>query len=1434
MKDISLNQISRFFLLILCLSSIAIIGSLSIANPNNEPVFIQFLETQYSPELLPKHIETQQRDELDLQTSFFERTPTISSQRTEDPKIPQELIHFSSESHPNLTHVYTDPGFGINAIAVDDFNHDSVPDIAAGAEDLYVFNGATGEFLYINPGWVTTMTLGDLSRDGIPDIVASSFETIELINGTTGETLWTNTDPTDSVYALDLADFNNDAILDVAAGSWDNTIYVINGATGEILWTNTDPTDDITVLDIADFTQDAIPDIVAGSRDENVYFVNGANGETLYINSDPESNIAALAVADFNTDGTPDVAAASRWWDGLYFINGATGETLWTNIESWGLRTLAIGDFNKDSTPDVVVGASETINFVNGATGETLWTNYEPRESIVALTVADFTQDSIPDVVAGSEDTNIYRVNGATRETLWTNTEPTDDITALAVGDFNNDAIPDVVAGSEDSNVYILDSDHVGPILQYCRLPIIPTSIKPLDFQLIYDEPNLDTILMSYYSDGEINIITPSLITANRIDFSIPAVQNNPLAFWFWANDTWGNRRIQGNETNSYQLPISLHRPWINTDPSYAIDTLAVEDFNNDTILDIVAGAENIYFIDGATEQILYQNYAWCLTLVVGDFNADSIPDVAVADFENIYFIDGFTGTTLYQNSDPQDSVYVLAMADFNQDTIPDIAAGSWDTNIYFIDGATGITLYSNTEPTGWVEALVIGDFNQDSIPDVAAATDEQDTCIYFIDGATGKTLRTNIEPIDYINTLDVGDFNNDSIPDIVGGSIDGDVNFIDGATGKTLYKNTDPTEADWWIEALMAGDINNDAIPDVIAGSRDGVVYIINGASGKTIFTTHLEGFIEDSRFALGDVTRDQVPDVIVTTKNPEALSIIDGRTGKIKETIPLELGVPATSNLLVADLDQNGFLDIGVGQSNGHITVIQPLSSMYNLFLSSDPPLVTISQGEHSNFLVNLRDAFGRSVANAMVTLLAKKVGTDTFVSYLSNDLENGSYSFSLATADWWIGEWEFYFEASHSLYNDLDIEAYMDINGQILPPSKKLGIIGEALPQFILISETGPFANGSQVVEGENITLQINLQDSYYHSLSQEDASILVSFYGPHVLASFVEGRFKTELSTRGLKHGFYEIGVSIWGPHLNKAQRLLIVEVIPRFPTMEFSPLLLLIVAGVAFLILIFLMRGVKSIQASLKTSPDAVLQSSRRMIYTIALFLAGTFVGGILLFFRNPIYSFLFILVAFGEILLLYFVWFFTLIYKRVTKFEEKGFSIKAWLSMVIFSGLVAFPIALSFLIGSQIEWFDYYIRQELTNLIVITIPSLYWEIGIVSFGSGFLLVILNAIWRTKISIERLKEKKEEVEREYKEPNIKMEPALANEIAYTSSASFNSMLRSFFIWYAIVLFTFFITFQLFAYIRLAASVAIPAGSTLVIAVRNQIRDLVKRR
>jgi len=281
-------------------------------------------------------------------------------------------------------------------------------------------------------------------------------------------------------------------------------------------------------------------------------------------------------------------------------------------------------------------------------------------------------------------------------------------------------------------------------------------------------------------------------------------------------------------------------------------------------------------------------------------------------------------------------------------------------------------------------------------------------------------------------------------------------------------------------------------------------------------------------------------------------------------------------------------------------------------------------------------------------------------------------------------------------------------------------------------------------------------------------------------------------------------------------------------------MDLSLQSILIVAGAAFLILILFMRGITGIQESLRTSPESALKTSRRLRYAVALFFAGTLGVGGVLFFINPVLSFLIILVAFGEVLMLYFLWFFNLIYTRITKFEEELFSIKAWWSTIIFSGLVAFPMALSLLVGSQIDWFNYYMRQELMDLVLVTIPSIYWEIGIVSFASGFLLVILTAVYATKKDIERLKERKFEVEKEYKEPTNKLESVLETEIAFLSRKSFSSLLRSFFIWYLIVLYTFFVTFQLYNYLQLVVSVSVSAASVLVIAVRKQLREIVRRR
>ncbi|MFQ5821109.1 MAG: FG-GAP-like repeat-containing protein [Candidatus Heimdallarchaeota archaeon] len=1430
MKQISFKHTRYLLLLLFCFYSVCLFWSPFVCLPENEPAFIEISDIHSSPELSPQALVNLQNGDLDLLIASPRRNQHLSSNISELPKPPKERINFSTESHPTVYKINTDPTESIESLAVADFNQDGIDDIVAGSwdETVYFLDGATGQTVYTNtePFWIIeVLAVADFNQDGIPDIAAGADQ-IYFIDGATGETLRTNIEIEAVLFDIALADFNQDGMPDIVVGGNDRIVYFVDGATGETLYKNTDPEDVVSALNVADFTQDGIPDVVAGSWDKTIYAIDGASGATLWTNAEPTSFVEALGVEDFNADGVPDVAAGS---DGVYFLDGTSGETLWHNTDTGEVYAIIMADFNDDGVSDVAAGAGD-VYMIDGTSGKTFWRNTELTnviESIYDLAVADFNNDGIPDIAAGAEGI-IYLINGATGETFSRNTEPTALVNNLVAGDFNGDGISDVVAGSEDSNVYILISDHFTPVLQYCLLPWIPSSMVSLDFQVIYDEPNVNTIWMGYYSEEEVNIMTIDSSTANTVRFTVPPVKTTPLEFWFGANDTWGNQVSQGNETNRYQLDIPLQQLWTNTKLSFSVNTLAMADFTGDGGPDVV-GADiiDVYFLNGATGETLYgtediKDTTWALT--TADFNQDGISDVAAAS-DYIYFVDGATGETLLTSTEMMEIIWALDTADFNVDGIPDVAYGDFAGKIEVIDGASGDPLWTNTEPIFWIKTLDTADFNADSVPDVVVGS--IDSNVYFIDGATGETLFNNTEPIIDVKILEAAEFNQDGIPDVVAGA--DAIYGINGKTGEILWVNNEPLGA---VRALATADFNNDSITDVVAGTDAGKVYICNGATGESIFTIQVAGPIEEKQLVVGNVTKDQVPDIIIATVNPAMINVIDGRTGKARETFSLEF--PPTSNLLLADFDQNGFLDIGIGHPNGQIAVIQPLSPMYDLFPSSEPLEVSINQGMTSNFLVNLRDAFERGVVNAEVSLLASKIGTEVFTTYVSTDLGNGSYSFSVSTADWRVGEWQLYLLASDSLYNELDISDYVDINEYYLPPSKSIRVIGEVLPDFILASEAGPFANTSQVVEGSNITLQIYLQDAFYHALSQEEASVLVSFMGPHVQARYEQGKFLTELSTKGLKHGIYEIGVSIWGPHLNKAQRVLIVEIIPRFPTMEFSSKLLLIVAGVAFLIMLFLMRGVKSIQTSLKTSPDAVLQTSRRMSYILALFLVATFGGGFILYNRSPILSFLIILVAFGEILILYFVWFFSAIYKRVTNFEEEVFSIKAWWSTVIFSGLVVFPIALSFLISSQIEWFDYYIKQELTNLMVITIPSLYWEIGIVSFGSGFVLVILNAIWRTKISIERLKEKKEEVEREYKEPNIKMESVLATEIAYTSNASFNYLLRSIFIWYGIVLFTFFISFQLFAYIRLAASVAIPAGSTLVIAVRNQIRDLVKRR
>jgi hypothetical protein len=216
---------------------------------------------------------------------------------------------------------------------------------------------------------------------------------------------------------------------------------------------------------------------------------------------------------------------------------------------------------------------------------------------------------------------------------------------------------------------------------------------------------------------------------------------------------------LLGNGDGTFQ-------PAANYDAGTAPAHVAIADLNHDGIPDLVVanfgavgtgvrGTVSILLGKGDGTFGAAQEYAAGITprtVVVGDFNRDGIPDLAVANIGNFGVLvpgsvsillgngDGsFQPAVTYAGEDPALSVTV---ADFNGDSIPDLAIvfrGGVDVLLGKGDGTfktTPISYVAGADPV----SAVVADFNGDGHPDLAVANFvSNDVSILFNDGKWGQ-----------------------------------------------------------------------------------------------------------------------------------------------------------------------------------------------------------------------------------------------------------------------------------------------------------------------------------------------------------------------------------------------------------------------------------------------------------------------------------------------------------------------------------------------------------------------------------------------------------------------------------------------------------------------------------------------------------------------
>jgi hypothetical protein len=320
-----------------------------------------------------------------------------------------------------------------------------------GANDrsIHLLNGADGTQIWeydirdtgctlLAPVYLA-LPVGDLNGDGIADVAAAvggPCNRVLALDGAasgTGVLLWEHL-AGDGFWAVAPAgDLSGDGVPDVLAGSGtnslDNRAMLLDGPPsapdGREVWTFTAGNMVADLTTIGDITDDKVDDVVLGSWDRWVRAVDGASKgdveQTLWehqISGGPLPYVTRTArVPDLNGDCTDDVVIGS-FADNFRVLSGLTGAVLW-GPESLGTdqvpRVSGIPDVTGDLQWDVIVGTWNPgrVAVYDGVTGANLWIWSAPDNVTSVDFIGDIDDDGLPDVLVGGQDVaTVYALAG--------------------------------------------------------------------------------------------------------------------------------------------------------------------------------------------------------------------------------------------------------------------------------------------------------------------------------------------------------------------------------------------------------------------------------------------------------------------------------------------------------------------------------------------------------------------------------------------------------------------------------------------------------------------------------------------------------------------------------------------------------------------------------------------------------------------------------------------------------------------------------------------------------------------------------------------------------------------------------------------------------------------------------------------------------------
>ena len=585
-------------------------------------------------------------------------------------------------------------GSGPIGIAVSDFNNDGNSDLVvtnstdpAGTVSVLLGQG-NGSFspqvAYAVNSTPVSVAVGDFNGDGVMDLVVANNNTNANVvtvllgnsNGTFGAkaSLPVGSDP----VSVAVADFNNDLKLDiVVADQQGNTVSVVLGNGDGTFqshveyFTAASPNGVV----VGDFNGDGKLDLAVSAGNGNTVSVLWGMGDGTFVgqvNAGSGDIPLALASGDFNGDGKLDLVTANSGRNSVSVILNNGNETFQARSDypaGAGPFSVAAADFTSSGILDLAVvntGSTSTVSILLGnGSGQGNGTFQGPGHfntghgsNPYAVATGDFNGDGIQDMVVANYATNtIGYMQGVGDGTFLppVTTAVGSGPAAIVVADFNGDGKLDLaVANFNSNNVSILLGNGNGTFQAATNFAVGngPISLAagtlkgngtPLDLVVVNESDNTISVLVGR-GDGTFPQVVGPYATQT------PA-GGNPTGVVIGDFNKDGNLDLAVADFIAQEVSVFLG----NGDGTFQTATtypaganpssIVMADFNGDGNLDLATTSTPSPSNPGNLVTLLLGNGngtfgapilfgvgSLAYSAVVGDFNGDGAPDIAVAN----------------------------------------------------------------------------------------------------------------------------------------------------------------------------------------------------------------------------------------------------------------------------------------------------------------------------------------------------------------------------------------------------------------------------------------------------------------------------------------------------------------------------------------------------------------------------------------------------------------------------------------------------------------------------------------------------------------------------------------------------------------------------------------------------------------------------------